>query len=322
MPNRPPPPVELPSLAYADGWVERLRAHLPETVKTWDADAIHQSRVATRRLRAAIDVVAPVLSKGHRKPLAKALRAVRRQLGPLRDLDVILDHLTGFKPTPGRDWLRQQMEDERAARRTDAADDLHPTKVLAKLGGWWAVRQEWADAGDAIDGLMANSVHLQLDAFADRATALGSGDPHALRIAGKALRYTLEMAVAAGHPLPPGVAKAFKRMQDALGGWHDMVVLAERALRASLDVQLAYHDAALHLGVADVARTAVQRSQRHMAAFADLWQKQGVTLAEAIRSGFPVARDGVTELQTDPDPTGSAGTPDPAPPPQVGPVAG
>ena len=108
---------------------------------------------------------------------------------------------------------------------------------------------------------MANAVHLQLDAFAEHAAAVtgppGSAadrDPHELRIAGKALRYTLEMAVESGHPLPAAVTRTFKRMQDALGAWHDMVVLAERALHATLDAGLAYHDPALHLAVADVAR--------------------------------------------------------------------
>ena len=56
-----------------------------------------------------------------------------------------------------------------------------------------------------------------------------------MRIAGKALRYTLEMAVVEGHTLPGPVLKAFKRMQACLGLWHDYVVLTEAALRASLE---------------------------------------------------------------------------------------
>ncbi len=321
-PSSPPSPS---SLAYADGWVEKLRDHLPETVKTWDADAIHQSRVATRRLAAALDVLGPVLSKGHRKPFAKALRKLRRQLGPLRDLDVMLDHLATFRPSSGVEWLQGKLADERTDRRAEAADGLDPARSLGKLGAWWAVRQEWAEAEAAVDGLTANAVHLQLDAFAEHAAAVSSGtgqsadrDPHALRIAGKALRYTLEMAVEGGHPLPPGVATAFKRMQDALGAWHDMVVLAERSLRLALDAQLAYHDPALHLSVADVSRTAVQRSVRHLAAFTHLWSGQGDGLAETIRATFPLA---VSGPQTGPDRTGSAGTPDPELPAPADPAA-
>ena len=327
-----PPETGIPlSLAYADEWVEKLRKHLPEAVQTWDADAIHQSRVATRRLAAALDVLDPVLSKSHRKALAKVLRKLRHQLGPLRDLDVMLDHLAEFKPMAGVAWLRDRLTGERTDRRAEVADDLDVTKALAKLGSWWAVRQEWVEAGDAIDGLLANAVHLQLDAFAEHAAAVTSADPsapeeardpHELRIAGKALRYTLEMAVASGRPLPPAVAKAFKKMQDALGAWHDRVVLAERAMRASLDAQLAYHDPPLYLSVDDASRAAVQGSVRDLAAFTTLWAKQGSTLADTIRSTFPVAVDDTaTEAKTGPDRPDSAGTPDPAPPAPADPAA-
>ncbi len=318
MSKKPSGPPATSSVAYADGWVEQLRSQLPETVRTWDAGAIHQSRVATRRLAAAVDVVTPVLTKDHRKPLAKALRRIRRQLGPLRDLDVMLEQLAAFGPSPGVDWLRGQLDAARTRRRSKAADDFRPKEALAKLGAWFAVRQEWVEAGTAVDDLMANAVHLQLDAFAEHAAAVTGGqgsaadrDPHALRIAGKELRYTLEMAVASGHRLPAAVTRTFKRMQDALGAWHDAVVLAERALHATLDAGLAYHDPALHLAVADVARSAVRRSQRHLAAFADLWAKQGPAVAETIRERLPVA---VSGPQTDPDPPDSAGTPDPAAP--------
>ena len=121
---------------------------MPETVRTWDADAIHQSRVATRRLAAALDVVAPVLTKEHRQPLAKALRErSRRQLGPLRDLDVMLEQLATFRPSPGVDWLRGQLDAARTRRRAKAADGFRPKETLAKLGAWFAVRHEWVEAG-------------------------------------------------------------------------------------------------------------------------------------------------------------------------------
>ena len=275
------------SLAYADEWVDRLRTQLPRVPQTWDAEAIHHSRVATRRLRAAVAVVEPILSKRHARRLTRPLKRLRRRLGPLRDLDVMLDHLAELPPTAGREWFRAQLDADRTRCRADGFD---PTRSLAKLDdAWAAARADWAEAGDAVDPLLANAVHLQLDAFAERATGPASGDPHELRIAGKALRYTLELAVAAGHPLPESVARSFKRMQDALGAWHDEVVLAERAVRAALDAQLAYHEPALYLSVSDLARAAVQRSQKHLAAFTTLWRKQGEAIAGTIRDALPVA---------------------------------
>ena len=318
-PDGPPPPK---SLAYADQWVEKLREHLPVTVKSWDPDAVHHSRTSTRRLKAAVDVLRPVLSGDHRKPFGRVLRKLRRDLGPVRDLDVMLGHLDRFGTAPGVAWLRDHLTAELAEERARAADHLNPTKRLAKLGCWWGVRQEWVEAGDAVDGLLSNAVHLQLDAFAEQATSLTGGDPHELRIAGKALRYTLEMAVASGHPLPPAVARAFKRMQDALGTWHDMVVLADRATRAATAEALAYHDAAAYVSVLDVARSAAQRSARHLAAFAAIWADQGGPLTDSIRAAFPLSLAHVSGPKMGPGRPGSAGTPDLAPPAPVDPEGG
>ena len=65
-------------------------------------------------------------------------------------------------------------------------------------------------------------------------------DVHELRIAGKLLRYTLELAEPLGYQLSPSVLKSFKQLQEALGLWHDDVVLGERALfdRARADAVL------------------------------------------------------------------------------------
>lgn len=59
-------------------------------------------------------------------------------------------------------------------------------------------------------------------------------EPHALRIAGKGLRYTFEMAQAQGLAVRAGTLTAFKRMQDALGLWHDYHVLSQEMMQCAL----------------------------------------------------------------------------------------
>ena len=57
-------------------------------VEAGDVDAVHRSRVATRRLREALPLV-----KGRgreRRRLRRELRSVTRSLGPIRELDVAL----------------------------------------------------------------------------------------------------------------------------------------------------------------------------------------------------------------------------------------
>src|SRR4051794_12290305 len=89
----PAPQETFPLLKYIDDLVESLRGLIPKALKEWDVEAIHHARVSTRRLKAALDLLEPVLPGGQRRPFAKVLRNLRRQLGPLRDMDVMLSHL-------------------------------------------------------------------------------------------------------------------------------------------------------------------------------------------------------------------------------------
>ena len=104
-------------------------------------------------------------------------------------------------------------------------------------------------------------------------------DPHAVRIAGKSFRYTLEMAAVQGHKLPGGVMGNFKKMQEALGVWHDYVVLTERAMQMSLEALLPHHDAALQAKVLDLARALLKHSSNHLDQFSALWAKGGGDVA-------------------------------------------
>jgi CHAD domain-containing protein len=291
-----------PLLTYADGLVEDLRRLVPKVVKQWDADATHQSRVATRRLKAVVDVLRPVLSGDNRKSFEKVLRQLRRRLGPLRDTDVMLGHLADVKGSrlgAASEWIGDRLKERREELRKTAVKKITPAKMLARLGSWWGVREELAECHQAVDTLLAESVHLQLDAFVERAEALvgnkpadptdaTAANPHELRIAAKGLRYALEMAVVEQHRLPAAIVRTFKQMQDALGYWHDYVVLTDCMTQISRDQMLAAHDADLQLAVLDVARSSVQSSARQLARFNVLWMKRGEALAKTIRESFPL----------------------------------
>jgi CHAD domain-containing protein len=291
-----------PLLTYADGLVEDLRRLVPKAVKQWDAAAIHDARVATRRLKAVVDVLQPILTGNHRKSFEKVLRQLRRRLGPLRDTDVMLDHLGELKISrlrPARNWLTDHLKTRRDELRKNAASKITPPKMLARLGSWWGVREDLAECHQAVDTLLAESVHLQLDAFVERAEALvgnrpadpadaTAADPHELRIAAKGLRYALEMAIVERHHLPVAVVRSYKQMQDALGLWHDYVVLTDCVMQVSRSEMLAAHDALLQLAVIDVARASVKNSVRQLRRFNLLWSQQGEHLARIIRESFPL----------------------------------
>jgi CHAD domain-containing protein len=304
-PSRDEPPL----LAHLDRLIAELHTQAPKALNDWDEEGIHRARVATRRLSAALDLVEPVVGKKRRKALARVLRKLRRRLGPLRDADVMLGHLqeltgSGAKAAPAIEWLAGTIGAAREASRQGSARHGSAGQVLDDLGAWHPVREQIVDAADGLPALLAESLHLQLDAFveqAGRVTKGGAGsehhDPHELRIAGKALRYTLEMAVAQGQKLPASVMKTFKRMQEQLGAWHDFVVLTDTAMRASLDGLLSHRDPAMQEGVLDLARLTLRRSSKHLAGFDTVWNAKGEALAGTIRAAFPLTEAGSEQEQ-------------------------
>jgi CHAD domain-containing protein len=323
-------PMPIPLLVYTDELIDKLRAMLPRAIKEWDGTAIHQARVATRRLKAASDVFNPISTKSHRREFVKILRRLRRHLGPSRDLDVMLGHLKETKSQrlkSGLEWLQIQLSQKQKFLHESEAEKFDLPEAMARLGAWWGVREDWAEAADGLDCLISESLHLQLDRFIEQANAVAGKvpethaesntephiDPHQLRIAGKALRYTLEMGVASGHRLPASVGRAFKRMQDALGLWHDYVVLADCILDLSVKSMLGHRDPAMQASVLDIAKMMVGRSGLQLSKFNKLWHDRGEMLAATIRRSFPLT-SAVIELKTDPDPTATEQSADSSPP--------
>jgi hypothetical protein len=174
------------------------------------------------------------------------------------------------------------------------------------------VREEWSDVGDQLTNLLGESLRVQLDRFVEHADAIAGKpgataallDPHELRIVGKELRYTVELAAACGHRLPVRVARSFKQMQDALGLWHDYVVLNDQLLKWVIGNR----DSAVVLAGLDLAKTAVQRSQKQLSGFGKLWIARGESLAASIRQAFPLTQpvEPVSESEMDPDHSDSA----------------
>src|SRR5512134_188457 len=80
---------------------EALCEHLPESV-TGDALAVHQARVASRRLREALPVVGPAAGVRRLQRAMRHVRLVTRALGPVRELDVAQEVLQALaRQDPG-----------------------------------------------------------------------------------------------------------------------------------------------------------------------------------------------------------------------------
>lgn len=94
---------------------------LPAVISNDDPDAVHDVRVASRRLRAAMDAAVSIFPPKWFHPLHKLSKEITRALGDVRDRDVLLASLRAERKDadPG-EWLAI---DHLIARFTHERDD-------------------------------------------------------------------------------------------------------------------------------------------------------------------------------------------------------
>jgi CHAD domain-containing protein len=204
----------------------------------WDADAVHDLRVATRRLQEAVAFGGPWLDRRAAARLRRRARSIRRSLGDLRNADVLADLLSGcirelpagLRP-PARD-LRRKVAARAAALR--AAGKLGGLRIPAIASRAEALGAAPLPSPVAALGDRARAV-LERRALgvADAMPSALTGDPvalHRLRIAFKRWRYVLEILqaihVSCGFPTAPAL-KSARELQTSLGQLHDLDVLID-----------------------------------------------------------------------------------------------
>ena len=106
----------------AHRWGEVWRA-VPVALAGDDPEGVHDVRVASRRLRAAMDVAVDCFPASWYRPLHAAAKEITGALGEVRDRDVLLEFLAAehlaapAAEWPGLDLLLARVETERAAAR-------------------------------------------------------------------------------------------------------------------------------------------------------------------------------------------------------------
>lgn len=111
-------------------WEDVWKA-VPRAVEGKDIEGVHDVRVASRRLRAAMDVAAPAFPSSWYKPLHDSAKEITSELGAVRDRDVMIEYLTSARDAappnerPGIDRLISRVDRERAAARLVMETYLH-----------------------------------------------------------------------------------------------------------------------------------------------------------------------------------------------------
>ncbi|MFE7133958.1 CHAD domain-containing protein [Streptomyces sp. NPDC057638] len=235
-------------LAYLREQVDALLAHDPG-VRRDLPDAVHQTRVATRRLRSAFRTYRKILDRTVTDPLGEELKWVAGELGVARDTEVLLERLRGrldelprtllLGPVRGR--LRVWSAARGSGARRKALTTLDSRRYLALLTSLEALLADpplLKAARGAPGTVIPKAVLKDYDRLAQRvehALALPSGDErdlamHDARKAAKRARYAGEAATPALGTPAKRFAKAMKSVQTVLGDHQDSVV-ARDALR-------------------------------------------------------------------------------------------
>jgi CHAD domain-containing protein len=227
-----------------------------------EAEAIHQARVATRRVREVLPLVATRPGERDVRRLRRAFRDLGRALGPSRELDVSLAILERMAAT-GTGWTdpvratRALVRHERA-RAAVVLADTGATIDVAVIGEQVLALAARINSADA----MTRAAQRAADRLAARALAIdhaalragrvyASGPLHGVRISLKQFRYALEVAAFVGRFRLGATLRRLKQLQDVLGDMHDLQILSAHVRDAGA-------------GVAAIRRPGVARFADHL----------------------------------------------------------
>jgi CHAD domain-containing protein len=221
-------------VAYLTAQRDAVRAN-EGGVRAGDADAVHDMRVATRRLRSVLRSHRSVLDRW--QPLRDELKWLATALGDVRDGDVMAQRLADAVATqppelvvgPVAARLQQRLAGDTAQARERLVEALDSPRYTALL----EALDELAAAGPTRQvgkGRLRRRARKDLRRADQRldsgAGPAGASDErlHEARKAYKRARYAVEvLEPVAGKPAKR-LVKRLKRLQEELGGHQDAVV--------------------------------------------------------------------------------------------------
>lgn len=212
-----------------------------------EPEAVHRVRTGSRRLQAMIEATLRENPSSALQQPARAwlrqLKQVRRAAAPVRDLDVhrkLLEQWVGKQsPASGLSRQAEQLDAWLKGERKQLAQRMQKQiskrqHALAERQASFAAAKEAAPV--AFAGVPRSADTVALEDFvraADAMPILDVENMHDFRKATKKARYVAESG-AEGQTYS-SIAKALKRIQDAIGDWHDWLCLQEEARTALED---------------------------------------------------------------------------------------
>jgi len=220
--------------AVALSCLDQMQLNHAGAVTSEDPEYIHQMRVATRRLRAALRLFGPALPPDFAGALLPPLREMMAKLGKARDLDVLLTDIcapviAALPDEPRLSALAGIITEERYTARRQAVRHLEAREFGSLMVRLAALLHSPAldtpGDGDAAD-FAAGRLRRLRRKVRTLALAARLDDPaslHALRIGIKRLRYALEFfASLARGKTRHRLAAWLAQVQGTLGELNDL----------------------------------------------------------------------------------------------------
>lgn len=218
--------------------IDGLEASVPAALGG-EPEAVHQARVASRRLREVVPILERVTPSARRA--GEAVRRVTRALGPVREVDVSTAlHAEWTQATPGHPLARAAVARALARERVTALGSMRRSLSPAQLAKLrlaleTLVRTTSGVPVAAVAGMVQARVAQRAQRVVRALERLGvmyaPERLHAVRIAVKQLRYALEVRGRLCRVATAASLRQLRAVQEVLGRAHDLHVLGEHLRR-------------------------------------------------------------------------------------------
>ena len=225
--------------AIAFACIRHFRLNEPLFVGDRKGEALHQMRVALRRLRSAMSLFAPLISGDETEAIKTELRWISGLLGSARDLDVFVQKRLDPAKTSPELWTQVLGQREAAFDEAIAALETERFRALMISLIQWIATGQWLDADGEAGAwraqLLGDFAPTRLDRLWHKLkkrgrhlVALEDEERHRVRIAAKKIRYASEFFAALyaekkSHKQRRAFVAALAEFQEQLGSLNDLV---------------------------------------------------------------------------------------------------
>jgi CHAD domain-containing protein len=235
-------------------------------IRSGDDEGVHDSRMACRRLEAALAMFRPAVDLGVSEPLREELKWLAGSLGAVRDHNVAQERLTALAARDGEaaGLLLAQLrrpdlspsDDEQ--RRNDAVlavlGSSRYVGLLSGLEGFVSEPGGTEGAQRAARPFVRRRIRKEWERLAQRASLVESHPPghmpdeplHDVRKAAKRVRYGLEVAQLLWRRKPKRLRRLVQELTDVLGERRDIAITRPYLLQLAAQSQAAGEPTFVH----------------------------------------------------------------------------